>query len=71
MIREYDGMVGTEWQVVSFEDDYTGGTGLKVREKLKWIKEYEGYGKVYYDNIFGQVYFERDEDREMFILRWM
>lgn len=71
MIREHDGMVGTEWQVVQLEEDYAGGAGLKMRERLAWIREYEGYGKVYYDNIFSQIYFERDEDREMFILRWM
>ena len=70
MIREKDGMIGTEWQVVSIDEDFAPLAGMHVREKLKWIMEYEGLGKFYTDNVFNQIYFERDEDREMFLLRW-
>lgn len=70
MIREKDGMTGTEWQCVSLGDDFEQGAGTRARERLKWITEYEGLGKFYTDDIFNQVYFELDEDREMFLLRW-
>ena len=72
MIREKDGMVGTEWQVVdlTLRTSAIQGTGTKAREMIKWLNEYQGLGKYYVDDIFGQHYFERDEDREMFLLRW-
>jgi hypothetical protein len=72
MLRETDGMVGTEWQPVDllWRISATRPAGAKAREILKWLHEYEGVGKYYVDEIFGQHYFERDEDREMFLLRW-
>ena len=66
MKRELDGMVGTEWQVGEISPYGVD----KAREIIKWIKEYDGVGKYYVDDIFGQYYFEDEGDRMMFILRW-
>ena len=73
MKQEKNGMVGTEWQpvdsILHFYDDHKG-IGHKARARLKWCREYNGFGRFYLDDIFGQIYFEDDRDREMFILRW-
>jgi hypothetical protein len=73
MKEEIDGMVGTEWQVVDHLE-YDPGLGGYAEEEFDkrhaWCKEYKGLGKFYTDGIFGLFYFERDEDREMFIMRW-
>ncbi len=72
MRRELNGMIGTDWQPV-----INSGAALwdprkdeNVLRQLDWLEEYEGIGSYFFDNIFGQIYFERDEDREMFLLRW-
>lgn len=69
MIREYDGMVGTDWQRVGEDEIPIKWTDLG-QPHFQWIKNYEGMGKYYIDTMFGQIYFERDEDRSMFLLRW-
>ena len=82
MIQETDCMIATEWQCVDLgqQSDYVLLKGFhsfdgqnqestKHQEIFKWIDEYEGLGKYYRSQIFDIVYFERDEDREMFILR--
>lgn len=65
MLYEMDGNVATCWQVVDQEVAYRD-----VSEQLHWCLEYEGLGRFYSDPMFGMFYFERDEDREMFLLRW-
>lgn len=75
MEREQDGMVGTEWQCVNLERelidfDYLSGVSFEGIQIEIWLAEYEGIGKYYSDPHFKLYYFERDEDREMFLLRW-
>ncbi len=72
MKQEKDGMVGTEWQPVDlgWDGNFAGGAGNLARKVLNWTKEYDGVGKFYLDNIFGLYYFECEEDRSMFLLKW-
>jgi hypothetical protein len=73
MIQEKDGIVATEWQPVAMSHDTPGfaqGFGRLSPIKVQWCKEYEGIGRFYCDTLFNQIYFERDEDRAMFLLRW-
>lgn len=70
-----DGMVGTEWQCewldfICAKDDWQDVTEEDLKPLVEWCKEYEGIGRFYVDELFGQFYFERDEDRVMFLLRW-
>jgi len=73
---ERDGLIGTEWQCVSgnqfkvLDPDNPDDYDIFVSEKLVWCLNFEGKGRFHVDNIFGQIYFECDEDREMFLLRW-
>jgi hypothetical protein len=73
MKEERNGMIGTEWQVVDHLE-HDPGLGGYVEEEFDkrhaWCKEFNGLGKFYIDEIFGLFYFERDEDRMMFMLKW-
>ncbi len=70
---ETNGLVGTDWQCVDHLD-YDPGLGGYAEEdfvkRWKWCLSYDGLGSFYADSNFGLFYFERDEDREMFLLRW-
>lgn len=69
MIREKDWKIGTEWQVCATADFY------KDYHKLpdgiaEWLTNYDGVGRYWYDGLFKQVYFERDEDRMVFVMKF-
>ena len=72
MKRERDGMVATLWKCVDLvmTDTNSVNGAPNLPGVMKWLEEYNGIGKYYVDNIFGLFYFELDEDREMFLLRW-
>jgi hypothetical protein len=74
MMQEFNGLFGTEWQCVDLEEE-TNYSNYDVKspfvaKRLNWLREYEGVGKYYIDPTFLLVYFECDEDMEMFLLRW-
>ena len=73
MKEERDGMVSTEWDVVDLDFFYSVQDGVPenlIKKKQDWCLQYKGLGKFYIDEVFGLFYFERDEDRIMFLLRW-
>lgn len=74
MIREHYWQTGTEWQCsdlfTDFYEDSELGAGLKIRDARRWLNDYDGIGRYYFDTIFNQVYFESEEDMAVFLLRW-
>jgi hypothetical protein len=75
MIQEEDGMVATEWDCawmdfICYREDWKDITEEDLKPLVEWCKEYQGVGRFYVDDLFGQFYFENDEDRAMFVLRW-
>lgn len=74
MIQESDGLRGTDWQPVDLGIAWSFARaaipGQQINNLIEWCRDYEGYGKFYHDTMFNLFYFERDEDREMFLLRW-
>lgn len=71
MIEEQDGIFATQWQVAdaNIRPGLLSSPGSIYCDMEDWLKEYDGKGR-YHFGILGQVYFECDEDRTMFILKW-
>lgn len=67
---ELDGNIATYWDVVLQEFDWVFDENHQWAKQRKWCGEFEGKGRFYVDPIFGQFYFECEEDRMMFLLRW-
>jgi hypothetical protein len=73
MKYELNALRGTEWDMVDnlpvSADEFSYSID-DFDERCKWCDDYKGLGKYYTDTLFGLFYFERDEDREMYLLRW-
>jgi len=73
MKYEANGFVSSNWQVVDalqYDLDVDGYLETEFQDRVLWCDEFNGIGRYYADDIFGQFYFERDEDRMMFLLKW-
>ena len=73
MKQERNGMLGTNWQVADCSEVFpwlSKESAAKSQEVRQWLASFDGKGRYFYDELFDQVYFECDEDRTMFMLRW-
>lgn len=60
---EASGLVVLHWGCVE-------SNKFDVEDKTQWCMDYPGAGKFYVSPIFKIFFFECDEDRLMFLLRW-
>ena len=68
MRYEHNGWTASYWQTV--DPRFPSDEGIAREEEARqWCLDYEGKGK-FFVSVFGLFYFEEDEDREMFLLRW-